>query len=132
MALSCPRCISGRAGGASAYRGDGPRGPGVALSSEPHPAGVAIERCGSCRGAFVMHETLVAIENHARRVGHKVSLDAAARRAWDAPTVPITCPSCHGETTRREWGIATLVFVDVCIECRGVWLDGGELETLAG
>jgi hypothetical protein len=26
----------------------------------------------------------------------------------------------------------TLVFVDVCIDCRGVWLDGGELETLGG
>ena len=30
----------------------------------------------------------------------------------------------------REWSIGTLVFVDVCLECRGVWVDGGELEAL--
>jgi Zn-finger nucleic acid-binding protein len=30
----------------------------------------------------------------------------------------------------REWSIGTLVMVDVCINCRGVWLDAGELRTL--
>jgi len=41
-----------------------------------------------------------------------------------------SCPSCTGETTRRHWGIGTMVDVDICIECRGVWLDGGELESI--
>jgi predicted RNA-binding Zn-ribbon protein involved in translation (DUF1610 family) len=47
-------------------------------------------------------------------------------------TTAITCPSCGEETTRRQWGIGTLVYVDVCIECRGVWLDVGELDQLEG
>lgn len=42
--------------------------------------------------------------------------------------MPVTvCPNCSSamtEISRRG------VFVDVCPNCRGVWLDGGELEKL--
>lgn len=42
--------------------------------------------------------------------------------------MPITiCPNCStpmNEVNRRG------VYVDVCPNCRGVWLDGGELEKL--
>lgn len=42
--------------------------------------------------------------------------------------MPVTvCPSCTSpmsEVSRRG------VYVDVCPSCRGVWLDGGELEKL--
>lgn len=42
--------------------------------------------------------------------------------------MPVTvCPNCSNpmnEVSRRG------VFVDVCPNCRGVWLDGGELEKL--
>ena len=42
--------------------------------------------------------------------------------------MPITvCPNCRNpmsEVSRRG------VYVDVCPSCRGVWLDGGELEKL--
>jgi hypothetical protein len=55
-----------------------------------------------------------------------------ARRAAAPPTKAITCPACDSETTRREWRFSTFVVVDICVECRGVWLDPGELEELAG
>lgn len=42
--------------------------------------------------------------------------------------MPITvCPNCSSamsEVSRRS------VFIDVCPSCRGVWLDGGELEKM--
>lgn len=42
--------------------------------------------------------------------------------------MPLTvCPNCQSpmsEVSRRG------VYVDVCPRCRGVWLDGGELEKL--
>ncbi|MCI4663484.1 MAG: zf-TFIIB domain-containing protein [Neomegalonema sp.] len=42
--------------------------------------------------------------------------------------MPLTvCPNCAAamsEVSRRG------VFVDICPSCRGVWLDGGELEKL--
>lgn len=40
----------------------------------------------------------------------------------------ILCPRCPGaplEEREREG-----VIVDVCVECRGIWLDRGELEKL--
>lgn len=131
--MNCPRCAprGGRSG--SPYRGDVPRGGIVALVPLAHAdAGVALARCPACHGAFAEHEALVAIENAARRKRRGPSLEDAARRAYDPPTEAIACPSCAGETTRREWSIGTMVFVDVCVECRGVWLDGGELEMLGG
>ncbi len=39
----------------------------------------------------------------------------------------LVCPNCQSpmtEVARRG------VYVDVCVQCRGVWLDGGELEKL--
>lgn len=41
----------------------------------------------------------------------------------------LTCPVCQGamrEVNRQG------VLIDVCSQCRGVWLDRGELEKLAG
>lgn len=87
-----------------------------------------IQRCPSCRGAFVEYDDLKTIENR----GSGMSRSDARARAWDPPTEEIACPSCQSETTRREWSIGTLLFVDVCIECRGVWLDPGELEAISG
>jgi Zn-finger nucleic acid-binding protein len=128
--LNCPRCVS--RGAANPYRGERPA-TSVALASTPHAAGVTVERCTSCRGTFAEYEALVAIENAARREKRwPSSREGVARRAYDPPTEAILCSSCSGETVRREWSIGTLVFVDVCIECRGVWLDGGELEILGG
>jgi RNA polymerase subunit RPABC4/transcription elongation factor Spt4 len=128
--MNCPRCSQTQV--ANAYRGISQQGEPSVLETEEHPFGVAIVRCRSCRGAFVSHDALLTIENGARRMKRKLSASAAARRGFDPPTPTIVCPECSGETTRREWGIGTMVFVDVCIECRGVWLDGGELETLGG
>lgn len=41
----------------------------------------------------------------------------------------LTCPVCKG--SMREMNKQG-VLIDVCTQCRGVWLDRGELEKLAG
>lgn len=130
--MNCPRCVPRDL--AAPYRQSGHRRAGAVLVPEKHEAvdSNSIARCPSCRGVFAENDALVAIENAARRTKKYAPLAGAVRRAYDPPTEAISCPSCAGETTRREWSIGTLVFVDVCLECRGVWLDGGELETLGG
>lgn len=125
--MNCPRCTNDPR--VSAYRGEvRTASASSVLSEEVHPAGVRVARCRSCRGAFVAHEDLVKIESHGREKRGRALFSGAAGRTWDPPTEAIACPSCFSETTRREWSIGTLLFVDVCVECRGVWLDGGELE----
>lgn len=39
----------------------------------------------------------------------------------------LTCPKCHGEMRNYE---RSGVHVDQCTECRGIFLDRGELERL--
>jgi uncharacterized protein len=39
----------------------------------------------------------------------------------------LTCPKCHGEMRQYE---RNNVYVDQCTECRGIFLDRGELERL--
>lgn len=39
----------------------------------------------------------------------------------------LTCPKCHGEMRTYE---RSGVHVDQCTECRGIFLDRGELERL--
>lgn len=41
----------------------------------------------------------------------------------------LTCPVCQGEMREIE---RQGVLIDTCSQCRGVWLDRGELEKLAG
>lgn len=41
--------------------------------------------------------------------------------------MPMTCPKCHGEMRQYERSGVT---VDQCGECRGIFLDRGELEKL--
>src|SRR3982751_3242917 len=115
--MNCPRCVGAGGAGESAYRGGFAHGHVVALQEEAHRAGPKIQRCPSCRGAFVEYEDLKTIEKRAER---GTSAKGARARARDPPTEAIACPSCQSETTRREWSIGTLLFVDVCIECRGV------------
>ena len=41
---------------------------------------------------------------------------------------PVTCPKCGITMREREKGD---VIIDICPQCRGVWLDAGELEKLS-
>jgi Zn-finger nucleic acid-binding protein len=101
---------------------------------------VELHSCPQCGGAFLPHGALGRIEIAARASGRE--RDAASdqfRRAFarprvfgqeDVEKVPLDCPACDNPMIEREWGFTSLVFVDVCLECRGTWLDEGELATL--
>lgn len=39
------------------------------------------------------------------------------------------CPVCHNAMITLE---LAQVEIDHCVECGGIWLDGGELEALIG
>jgi Zn-finger nucleic acid-binding protein len=148
--MRCPHCLE-------QTRADGPYRDGGAaitqkrlLEREQHPAGFEIDRCPSCLGAFLDHGELERMENAGRGKGRpKPSAIDFVRRAYEhgrrvsgAASEPereaLDCPRCLEVQPEadmiimfeREWSIGTMVHVDVCLECRGVWLDPGELETL--
>ena len=45
----------------------------------------------------------------------------------DIPTTTLVCPKCHGVMRSYE---RNRVVIDQCSDCRGVFLDRGELERL--
>ncbi len=131
--MDCPHCVSRLGGPAeNPYRRAPPRAAKVALVPERHASGADIARCPSCRGAFASHEAMKTVDTFGYEARGRASALEIMRRASTGPMPRIVCPACAGETTRREWSFSTLVFVDVCVECRGVWMDGGELEAIDG
>lgn len=112
------------------------------LTRERHPSGIEIDRCRTCSGAFLDRGELEKIERYAGRNGGDGNARALAmfKRANvqahrpsdgtpEGEPVMVPCPSCSEPMFEREWG-QTLVMVDVCLDCRGVWVDQGELEAI--
>lgn len=108
----------------------------TSMETLAHQAKVAFESCPSCGGAFFDKSDLVKVEKHAgerkRAVDRSVgvferSLKVAKSRLNH---VSPTCPRCKEEMFEREWRMGTMVMIDICITCEGVWLDAGELESL--
>jgi len=147
--MHCPRCLTSPPA-TSVYRQPQHRQETrPSLAEEQHPSGsppaqTTIDRCPSCGGAFLDAGELEKLESAARRrrarwqatsiPGLVQRAYAQARRPNDGAIAeekqPLDCPRCDGVMFEREWSIGTMVRVDVCIDCRGVWLDGGELDTL--
>lgn len=143
--MDCPRCALAPKEKTGPYRRSAePHVERPELTREAHPAGFEIDRCPECGGVWLDKGELEAIEILGRKVEKpegfipeverwKRAVANAHRPQTKAPEEeppPLACPSCGEPMFPREWSIGTLVMVDVCINCRGVWLDAGELRTL--
>ena len=96
--------------------------------------GVTIETCPACAG-----EWLDAGELRHIAKAREVRFTEEERRALaEVPAVTgiahedakrrLTCPKCAGATESISYAYDTGVVIDRCRSCRGVWLDGDELE----
>jgi len=102
-----------------------------------YEADIEVDRCPTCRGMWLEKGELEAIqetiENDYRQELSKVPDDALtmyadARKTRSADT--LRCPKCNAELFSKEHGYCSQIFVDVCPDCEGVWLDDGELSAL--
>lgn len=142
--MDCPRCKTAII--KDPYRGAEPnqrRHP--VLERIKHAAGVEIEHCPACGGIYLDHRELETIQIKAREYTSRYQAPPAEQRVWarahaqarpflasdqaEEPK-PLLCPACGGEMAERDWGFSSEVTIDTCLECRGVWLDFGELEAL--
>lgn len=79
--------------------------------------------CGSCHGLWLTRDTLkqaFASHHPPERLDESETQPPLLQPAKARP-----CPSCHCPLAAR-WLHG--VEIDVCQECRGVWLDAGELR----
>ena len=98
--------------------------------------GLQIETCDGCAGEWIDWGELGKIV----RI-REARFDAKGRRAIAESTTitgivlenvdrDLTCPKCGGTTDPVNYGGDTGIIIDRCTSCRGLWVDGGELERI--
>ena len=83
-------------------------------------SGVRVDSCPSCRGLWFERDELAA---------HSVAVEGRLVPGADAGVSRRSCPACKVPMTKFKYS-GTDVEVDLCEQCRGVWLDLGELGRL--
>jgi len=96
-------------------------------SMHAHPVeGLNLERCDTCRGIYLDEGELLTILERRLGVQADTLQFSAISDAMDA--VAAICPHCEQLMPRIE--TSSGLTVDLCRDCKGVFLDEGELATL--
>jgi uncharacterized protein len=82
--------------------------------------GLPLERCYDCDGTWFDAGELAVVLGVSRRV-----------RLTGARATELRCIKCPAELLVELPYPGTEVDIDTCPDCRGIWLDGGELKALA-
>jgi Zn-finger nucleic acid-binding protein len=83
-------------------------------------SGVRVDSCPSCRGMWFERDELAT---------HSATVEGRLVPGVDADISRRRCPACRVPMTKFKYS-GTDVEIDLCEECRGVWLDQGELKHL--
>ncbi|RJP18140.1 MAG: hypothetical protein C4520_14920 [Candidatus Abyssobacteria bacterium SURF_5] len=84
-------------------------------------AGATIDHCPRCKGVWFDAQELEAVMDVASK---ELDIPSKARESET-----LSCPRCLSRLFHFEYP-QTLVRVDMCKECRGLWLDGGEFTEI--
>jgi Zn-finger nucleic acid-binding protein len=88
---------------------------------------IAVDRCPSCSGIWFDERELPALLAADPAILRPLIGGSDRRHHTDRPG---SCPRDGAALLRAYSARAHSVVVDTCPQCRGVWLDGGELRTL--
>jgi Zn-finger nucleic acid-binding protein len=86
-----------------------------------HHRSVEVDVCPTCQGIFLDKKeirTLTGSSSLNQLLTKYLGLDSDSQ---------LVCPNCGGLMDGEDAGD---IRVDVCLDCKGVWLDAGELERL--
>lgn len=104
---------------------------GNAMSEIP-VGDVKVDACqGGCGGLWFDSWELIKLDEPAENAG-ELLLDIPKRAGLQVDrSKPLLCPRHPGIVmTRHYWSVKRQVTVDECPECRGIFLDPGELATI--
>ncbi len=90
-------------------------------------AGVEVDRCPSCQGIWFDDNELEFLlevrKNELRSLKRgKEDIDLDSKHGQ--------CPRDHTDLLRVCSALDPTLMLDTCVNCHGVWLDGGELSRL--
>lgn len=101
-----------------------------------YEADILVDECPVCGGRWLDAGELERIQQTVEKDHRK---DLEERPEWSNLAYDVSremseerlpCPDCGEEMARIEYARVSQVVVDLCPECRGLWLDQGELERL--
>ena len=89
--------------------------------------GLLIQHCPQCQGHLLERARLEAIQRIPQKTLAELETEAQAGFTGDT-AAPLRCPRCHVTMLKRPLALPgfNLQF-DLCLDCKLVWLDGGEL-----
>ncbi|MCP4148425.1 MAG: zf-TFIIB domain-containing protein [bacterium] len=114
--MNCPRCdVQMKVDGLENHS------PGVTTT------GIEIDVCNSCHGIWFDKGELAQAENVFELTGYEFRKIPGSKEQ----NVQMDCPKCNkNKMDKIENKRDKKVIMDVCPDCKGVWLDGGEIEAV--
>ncbi|MBN2723070.1 MAG: zf-TFIIB domain-containing protein [Deltaproteobacteria bacterium] len=108
----------------------------VEMKKVIYEADVEIDQCEVCGGVYLDAGELEAIQD-ARENDYSDYLERETE-SWDRNSERIrqseealyVCPGCGDNMIKKEYASHSGIQIDICPECRGIWLDAGELQEL--
>ncbi len=106
------------------------------MVKEIYEAQIEIDKCPTCRGIWLDPGELESIQktqeiDYSDKLKAGVNKDAMQyNRDRQLEAEPINCPSCATLMEKHEHNHNSLIVIDFCPSCKGIWLDEGELEAL--
>lgn len=93
-------------------------------------ADIPAQYCRRCHGVLINQSMFGAVVKHLQAQTHEPSAPVKPLNRDDLRRV-LHCPSCNQLLdTHPYYGPGNIV-IDVCMHCRIVWLDGGELRAIS-
>ena len=89
--------------------------------------GTEVDRCPNCRGVWFDERELQQLLDLAPA---DLKPLRGGRLHDDLNRLKAKCPRDGSELTRVCSAIKPEVIIDICPNCRGVWVDGGEFDQL--
>ena len=111
------------------------------LQEKEYERAVKVDQCHTCDGMWLDQWELQAIQankgkNYEAELAKMPDLvNKSYMQALNKNRPELNCPKCEAAGTivamdRREHGYCSQIMVDVCHDCKGVWLDKGEVQAL--
>ena len=89
--------------------------------------GLLIRRCPQCQGHLLEQTRFEALQRIPQKTLAELETEARAGFTGDT-AAPLRCPRCHVTMCKRPFTAPGFdLHLDLCLDCKLVWLDGGEL-----
>ena len=106
------------------------------LQRSTYEGDVTVDRCGGCGGIWLDHGEIESIQE-LREIDYADELqtipnyfDKSYEMALARSEGVYTCPKCQRDMEKREYAYCSQIMIDVCPQCRGVWLHSDEISEL--